>query len=64
MRLAIVLTAGLLLAGCSASECKQPATLNMGVGVGASGAHPHMSVGQGCGPLHVTVGTGGLGLVL
>jgi len=55
IRSILLISAVLLLAGCE--ECRQPVDVNLGVGVGTGGARGRMSVGQGCGPVHVTVGT-------
>lgn len=63
MRLCLVLLAAMLaLAGCSG--CNDHPNVNAGVGIGSSGTHSHMSVGQSCGPMNVRVGSGGMGLGL
>ncbi len=51
----LLIVAALLLAGCE--ECEQPVDVNLGVGVGVAGPRGRMSVGQGCGPVRVSVGT-------
>ena len=46
----------LMLAGCA--TCNSPAHVSGGVGVGSSGVATGVSVGQSCGPGHITVGIG------
>ncbi|MDK3016627.1 hypothetical protein [Pseudodonghicola flavimaris] len=63
MRLFVgILVVALALAGCTG--CNSRPDLQAGVGVGASGTHSRVSVGQSCGPMHVRVGTGGMGMGL
>ncbi len=55
-KLAIVVLAGLSLAGCE--KCA-PADANVNVSVGTGGVHSGVSVGKRCGPGYVSLGTGG-----
>ncbi|WP_417672614.1 hypothetical protein [Pseudodonghicola sp.] len=64
MRLCLVLMIpAFCLAACTGCEPARP-DVTVGVGVGTSGTHSDLSVGQSCGPMHVRVGTGGMGLAL
>jgi len=49
----------LCLAGCTGCEPGRP-DVTVGVGVGASGTHSDLSLGQSCGGMQVRVGTGGM----
>lgn len=57
MRFAMVLLgAGLVVAGCA--QCDPQPDVNVGIGVGSGGATGGVSVGQSCGPVRFSVGTG------
>lgn len=48
--------AGLVVAGCE--QCSPDPNVNVGVGVGSSGVSGGVSVGQSCGPVNFSIGTG------
>lgn len=57
MRLLLILgVAGTVLAGCE--KCQLDPSANVNVGVGSSGVHTGVSLGQSCGPVHINVGSG------
>lgn len=57
MKLVISLAiAGLVVAGCE--QCSPDPNVSVGVGVGSDGVSGGVSVGQSCGPVNFSVGTG------
>lgn len=46
----------LALAGCE--QCAPGPHTNVNVGVGTGGVHGGVSVGQRCGPINISIGTG------
>ncbi len=54
--IALLSVATLGLAACE--ECSPNPNVNVGVGVGTGGVRGGVSVGQSCGPVNISVGTG------